>query len=261
PAAGFAKVPIAFDSKVLGTKKEELTAGRYVWNLGDFTIRESAAREKFTHLYDWPGEYVVVLDYYKDAQTKESDASDRLVIKVSAFSVEITNVGLPPDVFVELSNKSAKEVNLSSFILGQDGKFFYIPQNTIILANKKMIIPAKITGFAGVNPAALFFPTGERAFLWPPPQVITPVLPPPAKKPIATAVSNKIEEDPPQILKTPPETAEAEDLLEAGAAKSGFAFNKNWLWILGVAGLVVLGLAAIFLLKEDKDDEDFTLVE
>jgi uncharacterized membrane protein YgcG len=258
PTNAFVKVPVTFEVKVTGQTKEEVLYGRFVWNLGDFTAREDASRQKFTHTYDWPGEYVVVFDYYKSGSS-QPEASDRLVVKVAAAAVEITNVGLPPDVFVELTNASSREMDLSSFVLSQNDRHFYIPNNTIILPNKKIVLPARITGFLDASPVALFYPNQEIASIWPNPKVLPPP-PPPPSLPTVASVAKESPPPPPAEIQFVPETSPP-NLLAAGVSQSGFNFGKIWLWLLGALGLAGLGVAVVLLMKDDKDDEEFTLLE
>ena len=68
--------------------------------------------------------------------------------------------------FLELQNNSNYELNLSWWMIKSENNYFTLPKDTIILANKKMILPSKITGlnFPDINQTFLLYPNGETVF-------------------------------------------------------------------------------------------------
>ncbi len=156
-------------SKTLGYSKEILDEGKFVWSLGDGSIKESLSDKPFYYIYQYPGDYVVTLDYYLSALSTEPIATDRLVITVMSTDVVIARVGDAKDPFVELENKSTREVNLSKWILKNQNHFFQVPNGTIILPGKKLILSSRVTGFTleDIQNIVLTRPDGEVVSVYP----------------------------------------------------------------------------------------------
>jgi len=57
-------------------------------------------------------------------------------------------VGDEKDFFIELSNNTNYDADISKWILSSDKKSFVLPKNTIIGSKKKIIISPKITNFS-----------------------------------------------------------------------------------------------------------------
>ena len=51
--------PITFEGSAVGTDEKELTGARFLWNVGDGSLKHG---QKVEHVFAHPGEYVVVLD-------------------------------------------------------------------------------------------------------------------------------------------------------------------------------------------------------
>ncbi|MEI8174671.1 MAG: lamin tail domain-containing protein [bacterium] len=147
-----AGIPIEFQSNALGYSGEKLFYGKYFWNFGDGDSKEIKANDasmyKFTHTYFYPGEYVVSLEYYLNYYGNTPDAFNKITIKVVKADVVISRVGDEQDFFVELSNNTEYDTDISNWKLSSNGKSFSIPRNTTIRSGKKMIISSKITNFS-----------------------------------------------------------------------------------------------------------------
>ena len=142
---------------------DKLSHGRYFWNFGDGDFREVKVMntDKFTHTYFYSGDYNVTLEYFPDSFADTPVAVGKTTIKVITPEVLISSVGDEKDFFIELSNKTSNEVDISNWVLLSDYRVFKIPRNTIIQANKKMIISPKITNFSIVDKNTLRLVTAE----------------------------------------------------------------------------------------------------
>ncbi len=163
----FAGQPFEIKTNVFGYSDENVLLGRASWNFGDGVSFEQINNfEKFLHTYYYPGEYVVFLDYFSFPSSKIPDASNKIIIKVVPATVSISKVGNEKDFFVELSNDTNYEIDLSNWILSSFNKNFILPKNTIILAKKKIILSSKITQFSiyDKNNLQLLNPQGEIVF-------------------------------------------------------------------------------------------------
>src|SRR3989344_5150317 len=111
-------IPLAFQGKVTQGDKA-MSHGRYFWNFGDGDFRETRAvrTDKFTHTYFYPGEYAVLFEYYPDAFAETPEAASKITIKVVPASVSISRVGTANDFFIELSNDTNYNIDLSGWTL------------------------------------------------------------------------------------------------------------------------------------------------
>jgi hypothetical protein len=150
-------IPFKLEGSAFGHQGEQLFNGRYFWNFGDGDFRETRVinTDKFTHTYFYPGEYNVSFEYYPDSFADNPLAIQKIIIKVVVPEVLISSVGNEKDFFVELSNNTNYNVDLSNWFLVSDGKSFKIPKNTILAAKKKMIIPPRITNFSIADKSTL----------------------------------------------------------------------------------------------------------
>ncbi|MCX6753365.1 MAG: lamin tail domain-containing protein [Candidatus Nomurabacteria bacterium] len=168
---GFINIPINFKAETfgfIGSISKQLYDGRYLWNFGDGDSREVEVtnNEKFTHTYYYPGEYTVILEHYPNHFTDTPDANDKVIIKISSTVVYISNTGDINDFFVELTNSSDFEADISGWSLSSNNKYFHFPKNTIIPSGKKLLVSSKITGldFIDKDNLKLLSPTNETVF-------------------------------------------------------------------------------------------------
>lgn len=142
---------------------DKISHGRYFWNFGDGDFREVKVMntDKFTHTYFYPGDYNVTLEYFPDSFADTPVAVGKITVKVITPEVLISAVGDEKDFFVELSNKTSNEVDISNWVLLSDYRVFKIPRNTIIQANKKIIISPKLTNFSIIDKNTLRLMTAE----------------------------------------------------------------------------------------------------
>ena len=82
------------------------------------------------------------------------------------MTVSISKVGDAKDFFIELTNNSNYEINISKWTLNANGKVFVFPKNSVIMSKKQMIVSGKITGFIKVDEKnlKLISSTGEIVF-------------------------------------------------------------------------------------------------
>ncbi len=146
----FIGIPIEFSASTTGYSNELLNYGKYFWNFGDGDSKEIKASDtaKFTHTFFYEGEYTVALEYYQNYYSENPDAFDKIIIKVVSTDVSISKVGNEKDFFVEISNNTNYDADISKWILFSKEKSFTFPKNTILQPKKKIILSSKITGFS-----------------------------------------------------------------------------------------------------------------
>jgi hypothetical protein len=159
-----AGIDFPVNSLTTDNKKQTMMVGGYVWNFGDGSILEEKSANISKHTYQYPGEYILTLNYFKlTSFDGEPDATDRIIVKVIPADIFISSVGNSGDAYVELENKSKYEIDLSNWVLKGNIKSFTIPVGTKILSNKKVRFSSKITGFdfSDLKNISLISPNGE----------------------------------------------------------------------------------------------------
>lgn len=145
----FTGIPITLKIHAFGYKGEELTVGKYFLNFGDGDSIEVRVVDttSLVHTYFYPGEYEVTLEYYSNFTLTEPTAIDTATIKVISNGVFISKVGNENDFFIELSNNSNYDADISRWILSTGTNTFIFPKNTVIKQKDKLILSPKITHF------------------------------------------------------------------------------------------------------------------
>ncbi|MBX4200186.1 lamin tail domain-containing protein [Candidatus Parcubacteria bacterium] len=109
----------------------------FKWSFGDGSTAEG---EVVHHVYNFPGEYVVILN----ANTLATDeAASRTTVKVIPAEIFISAVS---SVGVEIVNNSKEEINLYGRTLVSGENIFVFPRDTIILPGQKIIFSKSLTG-------------------------------------------------------------------------------------------------------------------
>lgn len=254
----FIKIPTVFKPNVINLKGEEAKRGKFVWNFGDGSTIEAETDEEVKHIYDYPGDYAVTLSYYPSILSVSPDLESKLAVKVMESGVSINRTGEIGDFFVELFNNAKYEINLSGWILNSRFKSFYIPRGTILLPGKKIIFSPKVTGFGLEDKSTLklLYSNGQVAYVFMP---MAPLVSPKSKPPPPSLPLTKGEEKGGGQEEIEPEK------LSASAINSIPKDNPNLLYLTGLAGLIILGIASIFLFKRNSTSrtlaDDFEITE
>jgi len=165
---GFVGVPFSLQAETLGHQSEKMFYGKYFWNFGDGDSKQIKLPDSqpVFHTYFYPGEYTISLDYYTSFYSDIPDASDQIVVKVVEANVSISKVGDGQDFFVELTNNTDYNVDLSNWILASVERSFIIPRNTILGPKKSLIISGRVSTltFEDKNTLKLLTPQREVAF-------------------------------------------------------------------------------------------------
>lgn len=146
---------VKFSGQALGLEKEPLENARYLWNFGDGSLKEG---QNVLHYYNYPGEYIVVLD----VSSGKYSASDRSIIKIIPNQLIISEAN---QNYIKLHNGSSVELDISDWFLRTENNLFKFPVNTFIKANKDLIIDSSVSGFKTENQKAeLLYPNSSVAF-------------------------------------------------------------------------------------------------
>ncbi|MCR4279311.1 MAG: helix-hairpin-helix domain-containing protein [Candidatus Zambryskibacteria bacterium] len=119
-----------------GGKSDSYRQSIFSWNFGDGV---QGTGPLVTHVYDYPGEYVVVLS----ANFPEGEALARVNVKIVDPGIAV--VSATPER-IELKNNSQHEANLFGRVLVVGDHAFVFPRDTIIKAGRNLFFGSRVTG-------------------------------------------------------------------------------------------------------------------
>lgn len=143
----FAGVAFPLKAAITGYYGEEVHSGKYFWNFGDGDSMESNNDSSFNHTYLYPGDYSASLEYYLNIYSQIPETIEKVKIKVVPLELSISKVGDEKDFFIELTNNSSYDIDVSLWQVSSLGKVFTLPRNTNILAKNKITLSSQLTHF------------------------------------------------------------------------------------------------------------------
>ncbi|MDO8561377.1 MAG: lamin tail domain-containing protein [bacterium] len=151
-------VIVAADTEYLGrayNRKKETVTGqiRFLWNFGDGSIAEG---QSVLHHFEYPGRYAVVLNIVENRDA----ASDKIIVTAEPAKLALAAL---PDGSVTIGNNAGRDLDLSRWIVRSLGRFFVMPQDSIILAGESLRIGEKTLGFRSSPETELDYPNGAVA--------------------------------------------------------------------------------------------------
>lgn len=154
---GFVGLANNLEASVVGREGETLFYGRYFWNFGDGSSKEMKVNTggSVMHTYFYPGEYRVILEYYINDYGEIPDAIDEIILKIIPADVLISSVGDEKDFFIELTNNTVNEVDISKWMLVSGDKRFVFPKSSKIASKKKVTFSPFVTGFTSLDKSNL----------------------------------------------------------------------------------------------------------
>ncbi len=150
---GFVGVPLVFHAKAFIGENDFVRDPAFVWTFGDGGLATGAYAE---HAYQFPGEYIVVLNGIRG----EDRSTARARVKIVAPQLAITDVGQGARPYIEVANNAPTEVNLWKAVLRSGALRFEFPEDTIIAPGSRVAFPKEVTG---LEPK----PGDEIALTWP----------------------------------------------------------------------------------------------
>ncbi|MHB1330719.1 MAG: PKD domain-containing protein [Minisyncoccota bacterium] len=132
---GVVGVPIRFEAS---SNRSSPRSSDYSWSLGDGSEAEG---DKLDQVYQYPGEYIVVVR----VEMRDEEAISRLNLKIVPDTLKISATDSNR---IEVSNDGDFEVDLFGRELVVGGNHFAFPEYTIIKPNQKISFPASVTGLA-----------------------------------------------------------------------------------------------------------------
>jgi hypothetical protein len=163
------KIGFKVQAQVLGHKREVIDSGKYVWSFGDGRSIQQAVYKPFYYSYDNKGQYVVTLTYYESILSAEPAVRTQVTVTVVDPEVSISSVGDYTDPYIELTNKSNREIDMSSWVIKSDNTSFTMPEGMTILPNKNIRLSSTVTLFtpSDINNLTIYNPTGSLVAIYP----------------------------------------------------------------------------------------------
>lgn len=246
-----------FEGKALGFQKQPIDNARFIWNFGDGTTKEG---KSVMHVYKYPGEYIVILD----VSSGYFSASDRVMIRAEKSKIIISSLGDGDgkNNFIELSNPSNYDADISGWILRGGTTTFILPAHTYIGGNKKLIFASdttKIVPQKGER-VELLYPNGIFATFYQPSES------PKALNQVVSSNSNRV------VISTVAENSvKSEDIVteQSALALNPIAKNRplpHYKWLLGVAAVALVSIIGVSLIPKVKNENilrasDFKIIE
>lgn len=125
--------PVLFEAKYKTSADLKNRVPSFIWSFGDGA---SATAEEIIHTYKYPGEYNVVLN--ASLGVLNSVTRTKVKVLVPNLLLSVTSDGA-----VEVTNKSAYEINLYNWKIKSGSQFYAFPIDTIISASKSIVIPGE----------------------------------------------------------------------------------------------------------------------
>ncbi len=163
------KIGFKIQAQVLGRKREVIDSGKYVWSFGDGKSLQQSQYKPFYYSYDNKGQYVVTLTYYESILSAEPAVRTQVTVTVVDPEVAISSVGDYTDPYIELTNKSNREIDMSSWIIKSDNTLFTMPEGMTILPSKNIRLSSAVTLFTSsdIQNLTIYNPTGSVVATYP----------------------------------------------------------------------------------------------
>ncbi|MBI2045858.1 MAG: lamin tail domain-containing protein [Parcubacteria group bacterium] len=254
-----------FSGKAIGTAGKPLEDARFVWSFGDGASIEGAS---VLHAFLYPGKYRIVLD----VSSGKYAASDFLTVNALPADIIISRVASGADSFIELYNKTLRDLDLSWWRLKSGNLYFTFPKNTFLLSGAKIIFPFRITKLPIVNreEVSLLYPNGEVVVVYTEVEEAAPI----ARSRVSSSQSQisasllqktELTASNKDFLPVPQETktTKKEAVLALAATLPAVkelpkaSSYSPWLWGLGVLGITLTAVGGIVFSRK-KDGEELT---
>lgn len=131
---------ISFYGEAYGFSDDPLENARYLWNFGDADVREG---QRVTHVYAFPGTYIVRLHVASGMHT----AFDDVTVRVSRNAVAISEIVPGAGGWVELQNDGAHAVHVGgwAFIVRSLNRTFVLPAGMVIAPRSYAVLLSTTT--------------------------------------------------------------------------------------------------------------------
>ncbi len=142
PRIGFVGVPLSFEAKISHMNHIPVgNAAAHVWTWGDGSITSG---QFVSHTYEYPGEYIVVLN----SSIGGASAVSKVKVKIVSPQVSLEYVDAASIV---IENADGNELNIGGWSLETGGDRKVFPQDTIIAPHSSIRILLRTLGIRSVS--------------------------------------------------------------------------------------------------------------
>ncbi|OGG88778.1 hypothetical protein A2592_03140 [Candidatus Kaiserbacteria bacterium RIFOXYD1_FULL_42_15] len=136
PSTAYVNQTVGFDVTPSGIDSALIGSLRYYWNFGDL---DASNQKKTTHIYTYPGTYVVTL--YASLTHKDQTARREITVLPVIASLSKNSVG-----DIQINNDSPYELDLSNYTLLGSTEIKF-PPRTVLLSRSTITVPkARVSG-------------------------------------------------------------------------------------------------------------------
>lgn len=262
PKIAIAGSPVHFKAEALDFDRSGMFKGRYVWNMGDGTVREMSAKLAYTkagfdYNYEYPGVYSVNVKYYHSHFEEKVPPDVETQFTVEVISPTITISKVYPDGAIEVKNTSGNLIDISGWQLRDiTGNNFIIPDDTHLQANTTIVFSRKVTKLNGAPGVQIFTPTNTLAS--------SGGVQAPTKTYSKTSSVSALPEPTERSDETNGEVLGVENLdSEVEEVIKGKNTNQGLVWMLLFVILVLIAVIAVLFLRkvETTDDSGYELID
>lgn len=130
--------------------KKDMVSGRFVWSTGDGKQYSRNQNGRLSHVFKYPGDYVVTLAYYSDPIKDEPDSIHQKTVHIVPGKVSVS--GITDDGGVILENESTHDIDLYGWEIRLNGFLYLFPRYTIVRKGSKLSVSSETVGFAVSEP-------------------------------------------------------------------------------------------------------------
>jgi len=139
PSTAYVNQTVGFDVTASGIDSLLIGSLRYYWNFGDL---DASNKKKTTHVYTYPGTYVVTL--YASLTHKDQTARREITVLPVIASISKNSVG-----DIQINNDSPYELDLSNYTLLGSTEIKF-PPRTVLLSRSTITVPkVRVAGVWG----------------------------------------------------------------------------------------------------------------
>lgn len=168
-----AHTPTRFLPTILRDGTSTIKVGRFVWTMGDGTQYEYGTSEVVYHTYEYAGDYLLILDFYKTVFDEYPNATLRT--KITVYEPSLVIEERTSDGTIIIKNTSKFDIDTTGWFFVSENTAYSLPNRTTILAGTTLKIPpSKINiPISQTSSLALHTPTQTQVDLWIPPHAIS----------------------------------------------------------------------------------------
>ncbi len=156
--------PVSFEAKIISTNPS-YGGTLFHWAFGDGTEWNGISA---THTYEYPGNYIVVVNASRYSDTAVAEA------RIKVVSPDVTISKITGDSLV-LENDGGDEINLGGWVVADAVNRFTVPQDTIISPHSSITVSGKVMKTRQFSVSATLYDPSEKEIAYAPVGFVAPI--------------------------------------------------------------------------------------